>query len=237
MENNTLFVQHYWYKSDSSPLGRRTAPSSPNHMSPLGFLLLFSFHNLFCLCVLLCYVSGVKDMCYPKEGRDDPAMVSCQGVSRVERERKRVGLIDGWCGSECHGVVINNCQFQSMHTSPMCEEQSHVHQSRCVLVSSINFLVLMCPARCGHCSRHSESGMALRMMMLQSSHLTHAWSSTTLCVISHHASTTPFFHLFKPGKTLWNSMFVHLYLILLSNCGISYHCLWVVSLLLYMKND
>ena len=26
---------------------------------------------------------------------------------RVEREWKRVGLIDGWCGSECHGVVLS----------------------------------------------------------------------------------------------------------------------------------
>ena len=63
-------------------------------MSPLGFLLLFSFHNLFCLCVLLCYVSGVKDMCYPKEGRDDPAMVSCQGVLRGDRMGVKEGGFD-----------------------------------------------------------------------------------------------------------------------------------------------
>ena len=56
-------------------------------------------------------------------------------------------MIDGWCGSECHGVVINNCQCQPMHPSLMCEEQSCVYQSRCVLASLINFLVLMCPAR------------------------------------------------------------------------------------------
>ena len=36
-----------------------------------------------------------------------------------------MGLIDGWCGSECHGVVINTCQCQPMHPSLMCEEQSH----------------------------------------------------------------------------------------------------------------
>ena len=75
-----------------------------------------------------------------------------------------VGLIDGWCGSECHGVVINNCQCQPMHPSLMCEEQSCVYQSQCVLASLTNFLVLMCAARCGHCSRYSESGMALGMM-------------------------------------------------------------------------
>ena len=86
-----------------------------------------------------------------------------------------MGLIDGWCGSECHGVVINTCQCQHMHPSLMCEERSHVYQSRCVVASSTNFLVLTCPARCGHCARRSESGMALGMMSLQSSHLTHAW--------------------------------------------------------------
>ena len=75
-----------------------------------------------------------------------------------------------------------------IHPSLMCEEQSCVYQSQCVLASSINFLVLTCPARCGHCARRSESGMALGMMSLQTSHLTHAWSSTTLCVMSHHKS-------------------------------------------------
>ena len=53
----------------------------------------------------------------------------------------------------------------------LCEEQSCVYQSRCVLASSANFLVLICPARCGHCARRSESGMDLGMMSLQSSHL------------------------------------------------------------------
>ena len=127
MENNTLFVQHYWYKSDSSPLGRRTAPSSPNHRSPLGFLLLFSFHNLFCLCVLLCYVSGVKDMCYPKEGRDDPAMVSCQGVSRESWERVKEGGFDWWMvwkrvswGGSSTIVNFSPC------THPLCVRNSHM---------------------------------------------------------------------------------------------------------------
>ena len=75
-----------------------------------------------------------------------------------------MGLIDGWCGSECHwGGVINNCQCLPMHQSLMYEEQSCVYQSQYVLASSTNFLVLMCAARCGHCARHSESGMALGM--------------------------------------------------------------------------
>ena len=69
------------------------------------------------------------------------------------------------------GWVINNCQCRPMHPSLMCEEQSCVYQSRCVLVSSINFMVLTCPARCGHCSRHLEIGIALGMMSLQTSHL------------------------------------------------------------------
>ena len=37
-----------------------------------------------------------------------------------------MGLIDGWCGCECHGVVINTCQYQPIHPSLMCEEQSCV---------------------------------------------------------------------------------------------------------------
>ena len=73
------------------------------------------------------------------------------------------------------GWVINTCQCQPMHLSLMFKEQSHVYQSQCVLASSTNFMVLMCPARCGHCARHSEGGIALGMMSLQSSHLTHAW--------------------------------------------------------------
>ena len=72
-------------------------------------------------------------------------------------------------------VNVSPCSHPSL-----CEEQSCVYQSQCVLASSTNFMVLACPVRCGHCSRRSESGMALGMMSLQSSHLTHAWSSTTL---------------------------------------------------------
>ena len=71
--------------------------------------------------------------------------------------------------------VINNCQCQPMHLSLMCEEQSCVYQSRCVLASSTNFMVLMCSVRCGLCARRSECGIALGMMSLQSIHLTLAW--------------------------------------------------------------
>ena len=53
-------------------------------------------------------------------------------------------------------------------THPSCEEQSHVYQSRCVLAISTNFLVFACPARFGHCSRHSESGMTLRILRVVS---------------------------------------------------------------------
>ena len=57
---------------------------------------------------------------------------------RVEREWKREGLIDGWCGSECHEVVINSCQCQPMYPSLMCEEQSHVYQSHCAVATWIS---------------------------------------------------------------------------------------------------
>ena len=63
-----------------------------------------------------------------------------------------------------------------------------MYHSWCVLASSISLMVLACLAKCGHCVRRSESGMALVMMSLQSSHLTHAWLYTTLCATSHHLS-------------------------------------------------
>ena len=70
---------------------------------------------------------------------------------------------------------INSCQCQPIHKSLVLEGQSHVDHSQCVVASSISLMVLACFAKCGHCVRHSEMGMALRMMSLQSSHLTHAW--------------------------------------------------------------
>ena len=30
-----------------------------------------------------------------------------------------------------------------------------------VVASSTNFMMLMCPVRCGHCARHSESGSSI----------------------------------------------------------------------------
>ena len=66
-------------------------------------------------------------------------------------------------------------------TCPSCVRNSHMCIKADVFLPARSIsLVLMCAARCGHCARRSESGMALGMMSLQSSHLTHAWSSTTL---------------------------------------------------------
>ena len=71
------------------------------------------------------------------------------------------------------GVEVSVMEWSStiVNVSPctrpsLCEEQSHVFQSRCVLASSTNFMVLMCAARCGDCARRSESGIALGMMLL-----------------------------------------------------------------------
>ena len=86
------------------------------------------------------------------------------------------------------GCFINSCQCHSMHPSLVLEGQSHVYHSQCILASSISLSVLACFAKCGHCVSRSESGMALGMMSLQSSHLTHACKYTTLCVMSHHVS-------------------------------------------------
>ena len=36
-----------------------------------------------------------------------------------------MGLIDGWCGNECHGVVINNVSV-SPCTRPSCVRNSHI---------------------------------------------------------------------------------------------------------------
>ena len=83
---------------------------------------------------------------------------------------------------------INSCQCQHIHPSLVLEGQSRVSHSRCVVASSISLMVLACLAKCGHCVRRSESGMALGMMSLQSAHLTHARMYTTLCAMSHHMS-------------------------------------------------
>ena len=124
-----------------------------------------------------------------------------RGFEFESEEGRKGGGFGGWMGwmwvwwlGVKHFVIV-------CHINPSLngQSQSSVFQSRCVLASSTNFMVLVCPARCGHCARHSESGMALGMMSLQSSHLTHAWSSTTLCVMSQRAS----FFLLNHG---WNSV-------------------------------
>ena len=96
------------------------------------------------------------------------------------------------------GCFINSCQCQPMHPSLVLEGQSRVYHSQCILASSISLMVLACLAKCGHCVRRSESGMALGMS-LQSTHLTHACMYTTLCAMSHHLS----FLLLNRG---WNSV-------------------------------
>ena len=108
---------------------------------------------------------------------------------RVERGMKEWGLMVGWCGSECRGVVFNNSRCQPHAPVPrVCEGQSRVSQSLCVVASSASLLVLGCSANSGHCARHWERGMALGMMSLHSNYLTHAWWSTTPCAMSHHVS-------------------------------------------------
>ena len=134
-------------------------------------------------------------------GGDHHAMASSQGMlsEGEKRDEERVGF-DLWIVEvSVMGCFINSCQCQPMHPSLILEGQSCVYQSRCILASSISLSVLACFAKRGHCVRRSESGMALGMMSLQSTHLTHASMYTTLCAMSHHL---PF--LFLNGG--WNSV-------------------------------
>ena len=58
------------------------------------------------------------------------------------------------CGSECHGVVIINSWCQPHAPVPcVCEGQSHVHQSLCVVARSASLLVLGCSANLGYCTK------------------------------------------------------------------------------------
>ena len=70
-------------------------------------------------------------------------------------------------------------------TCPSCfEEQSHVNQSRCVLASSTNFLVLMCPARCGHCKAFGKwNGFGDDVIAEQPSH-SHLVIHNTVCHVT-----------------------------------------------------
>ena len=68
------------------------------------------------------------------------------------------------------------------------------------VATSIRVLVLLCcPTFVLFVQFHSHWQLSLGMLSLQSSHLTHAWSSTILCAMSHHAS---FFLL----DHVWNSV-------------------------------
>ena len=94
----------------------------------------------------------------------------------VEREMKRGWvLIGGWCGSECHGVFHQQLSIPAHPLVPRpLVAVTCVYHSRCVLASLISLMVLACLAKCGHCVRRSESGIALGMMSLQTSHLMQA---------------------------------------------------------------
>ena len=111
-----------------------------------------------------------------ERGGDYRAMASYQGaLSEGEKREKESGvwLVDG-VEVSVMACFINSCQCLPMHPSLVFEGQSLVYHSRCFLASSISLIVLACFAKCGHCVRRSESGIALGMMSLQSSHLTHA---------------------------------------------------------------
>ena len=112
-----------------------------------------------------------------REVGDYRAMASSQGTLSEGEKRDNEGgfwLVDG-VEVSVMACFINSCQCQPMHPSLVIEGQSRGYHSRCILVSSISLSVLACLAKCGHCVRRSERGMALGMMSLQSSHLTHAW--------------------------------------------------------------
>ena len=102
-------------------------------------------------------------------------MASSQGMlNEGKRKRKREDF-DGVEVSvmEC---FINSCQCQPIHPFLVVEEQSSVYQNWCILASSASLLVLGCSAHSAAlCERHWERGMALGMMSLHNSHLTHAW--------------------------------------------------------------
>ena len=96
---------------------------------------------------------------------------------RVEkRDEERVGfwLVDG-VEVSVMACFINSCQCQPMCPSLVIGGQSCVYHSQCVVASSISLMMLACFEKWGHWASCSESGMALVMMPMQSSHLTHAW--------------------------------------------------------------
>ena len=63
----------------------------------------------------------------------------------------------GWCESECHGVVFNNSRCQPHALVPrVCEGQSYVYQTMCVVARSASHLVLGCSANSEHCAKGVE---------------------------------------------------------------------------------
>ena len=72
----------------------------------------------------------------------------------VERGMKEWSLMVGWCGYKCHDVVFNNTWYQPHVPVPhVCEEQSPMYQSLCVVAWSASHLVLGCSAHLGHCAK------------------------------------------------------------------------------------
>ena len=100
---------------------------------------------------------------------------SSQGALGEGEEREGGFWLMGGAKVNVIAYFTNSCQCQSMHLSLILEGQSCVHHSWCILANLVNLMVLACLAKCGHCVRRSERGMALGMMSLQSNYLTHTW--------------------------------------------------------------
>ena len=137
----------------------------------------FFIHNQFCG-LLSAYQPTA---CQPHSLRRERWGLTRYGLKpgcgmRLKREMKRGWvLIGGWCGSECDGVFHQQLSIPAHPLVPRpLVAVTCVYHSRCVLASLISLMVLACLAKCGHCVRRSESGMALEMMSLQSSHLMQA---------------------------------------------------------------
>ena len=169
------------------------------NQAPVGFVCVFFTIKFVGFCQRTSWQHAIHTVS-KERGGDYRAMASCQSVLwngqktgglslRVKRDEK-VGVwwLDGvdvsvmaWCQTLC--------LFQCQHINPslVFDEQSHVYQSQRVLASSTNFMVLTCPAKCGHCARHSESGMALEMIECRAaispmfSHPQHCESCHTMC--------------------------------------------------------
>ena len=71
----------------------------------------------------------------------------CRGLSlRVKRDERVGGLVVGWGGCECDGLVSNTLSLSVPATSTHLSmaSQSSVLQSHCAVATSISVLVLLC---------------------------------------------------------------------------------------------